>query len=83
MRHTGVMSGASGREVEHPIPRAPPSRRHCWVRGGPDASGPHPGIVREWQQRDGSWFALVAYLIEDDGVLVEQWLSAELLTRVG
>jgi len=61
----------------------PPSRRHCWVSGGPDAPGPHPGIVLEWQQRDGAWFALVAYVIEADRVLVQQWLSARLLTKVG
>ena len=40
-------------------------------------------MVLEWQQRDGAWFALVAYIIEADRVLVQQWLSAELLTRVG
>jgi hypothetical protein len=37
----------------------------------------------EWQQRDGAWFALVAYIIEADGVLVQQWVSAELLMRIG
>lgn len=61
----------------------PPSRRHCWVHGGHDAPGPHPGIVVEWQQREGTWFALVAYLIEPDRVLVQQWLSAEMLTKIG
>ncbi|GAA5031819.1 hypothetical protein GCM10023258_30330 [Terrabacter aeriphilus] len=40
-------------------------------------------MVVEWQQRDGAWFALVAYIIETDRVLVQQWLSAELLTRIG
>lgn len=77
------MAGGSGRGHIHPIPAVPPSRRHCWVHGGPGAPGPHPGIVVEWQQRDGAWFALVAYLIEADRVLVQQWLSAELLTRIG
>ncbi|MGO4598508.1 hypothetical protein [Terrabacter sp. 2RAF25] len=77
------MAGGPGRGHEHPIPPVPASRRHCWVRGGPDAAGSHPGIVVEWQQRDGAWFALVAYLIEADSVLVQQWLSAELLTGVG
>ncbi len=83
MRHTSAMAGGSGRGHEHPIPPVPPSRRHCWVRGGQDAPGPHPGIVLEWQQRDGAWFALVAYVIEADRVLVQQWLSAELLSRIG
>jgi hypothetical protein len=83
MRHTDAMAGGSGRGHEHPIPPTPPSRRHCWVLGGPDAPGPHPGIVVEWQQRHGAWFALVAYLIEADHVLVQQWLSAEMLTRIG
>jgi hypothetical protein len=76
------MGGGSGRGHEHPVPSPPPSRRHCWVRGGTGAPGPHPGIVVEWRQRDGAWFALVAYLIEADGVLVQQWLAAELLTKV-
>jgi hypothetical protein len=39
--------------------------------------------VLDWQQRDGTRYAWVAYLIEVDRVLVQQWLSAELLTKVG
>jgi hypothetical protein len=37
----------------------------------------------EWQLRDGAWSALVVYQIEADRVLVQRWLSAELLTRIG
>ena len=40
-------------------------------------------VLTRGQQRDGAWFALVAYVIETDRVLVQQWLSAELLTKVG
>ncbi|GAA2503447.1 hypothetical protein GCM10009858_46840 [Terrabacter carboxydivorans] len=83
MRQTEVMAGGSGRGHEHPLPPVPASGRHVWVRGGPDVPGPHPGIVVEWQQSGGAWFALVADLIEADRVLVQQWLSAELLTRIG
>lgn len=77
------MGAGSAAAREHPIPPAPPSRRHCWVRGGPGAPGPHPGLIVEWQQRDGTWFALVDYVIEADQVLVQQWLPADLLTRIG
>ncbi|GAA3703389.1 hypothetical protein GCM10022399_19950 [Terrabacter ginsenosidimutans] len=77
------MGGGSGRGHKHPIPPTPPSRRHCWVRGGPDAPGPHPGIVLEWQKRDDRWVALVSYVIEPEGVVVQQWLAPELLTPIG
>lgn len=77
------MAGGSGRGVEHPIPAMPAPRRHCWVTGTTDAPGPHPGIVLEWQQRDGQWFALVSYWIEGDRALVQQWLSSELLRPIG
>jgi hypothetical protein len=39
--------------------------------------------VLEWQQRDGAWFALVTFVIEAARVVVQQWLSSELLTRIG
>lgn len=58
----------------------PPSRRHCWVSGPREAPGPHPGIVLAWEQRGEAWFALVSYYLEDDGVLAQQWLAADLLT---
>lgn len=54
-----------------------------WVRGPRDAPGPHPGILLGWEQRDGQWFGLVSYYLEGDGVLAQQWLTAELLSRVG
>lgn len=78
-----TMAGGSGRGHDHPIPLPPASRRHCWVTGGPDAPGPHPGLVISWEKRDGSWFGLAVYLIEGDGVLVQQWLPSELLTPCG
>ena len=60
----------------------PAPRRHCWVEGPSDAPGPHPGLVIEWQRREGGWWALVAYYIEVDRVLVQQWLRGELLRPV-
>ena len=80
---TGPMAGGSGRGHKHPIPLPPPARRHCWVNGTTDAPGPHPGLVLAWEKRDDGWWALVAYFIEGDGVLVQQWLRGELLTPVG
>ena len=48
---------------------------------GPEASrGPHPGLVIEWSQRSDGWWALVAYVIEAAGAVVQQWLPAKLLT---
>ena len=61
----------------------PASRRHTWVTGPREAPGPHPGIVLGWEQRDGRWFALVSYYLEADGVLAQQWLAAEVVTRIG
>ncbi|HET9632441.1 hypothetical protein [Terrabacter lapilli] len=77
------MAGGSGRGHEHRVPPVPPSRRHVWVRGPREAPGPHPGVLLGWEQRDGQWFALVSYYLEGDGVLAQQWLAAELVTRVG
>ena len=75
------MAGGSGRGVEHPIPPTPAARRHCWVTGPDD--GLHAGLVIAWDKREGLWWAQVAYVVEADGVLVTQWLSAELLRPVG
>lgn len=77
------MAGGSDRRTDHPIPPVPASRRHCWVTGSPDAPGPHPGLVLAWQQRPTGWHALVTYMIEADDALVQQWLSADLLTPIG
>lgn len=77
------MAGGSGRGHEHPIPPVPSSRRHCWVRGAQGAPGPHAGLVHEWIRRGDEWWALVTYVIEQDGVSVQQWLPADVLTPVG
>ena len=77
------MAGGSGRGDQHPIPPVPASRRHFWVAGTHDATGPYPGVLLAWKQRNGEWFALVSYYLEGDGVLAQQWLAAELLTPVG
>ena len=71
------MAGGSGRGHQHPIPPVPPARKHCWVRGGPGAPGPHPGLIVSWEQREGRWFAQVVYLMadvmaEDDAFLDKQ-----------
>lgn len=77
------MAGGSGRGHEHPLPPVPSHRRHVWIAGTPDARGPHPGLLLAWEKREAAWFALVSYYLEDDGVLVQQWLPATLLTPVG
>lgn len=77
------MAAGSGRG-RAPIPPVPHSQSQALL--GPRRlrrARPAPGIVVEWQQRDGAWFALVAYVIEDEQVLVQQWLPADLLTRIG
>lgn len=53
------------------------------MTGPADSPGPHPGLVLAWEKRDDVWWAQVVYLIESDGVLVQQWLRGELLTPVG
>jgi hypothetical protein len=77
------MAGGSGRGHAHPIPATPAARRHCWVQGPAAAPGPHPGLIVEWAKRDDGWWAMVSYVIEDDGALVQQWLRSELLRPVG
>ena len=44
---------------------------------------PCPGLVMAWERRTDGWWAQVAYLVESDGVLVTQWLSAQFLTPAG
>ena len=77
------MAGGSGRGHEHLVPVPPPSRRHCWVTGTRDSPGPHSSLVLAWDKRDGRRFAQVIYYVEADGVVVQQWLPADLLTGVG
>lgn len=75
------MAGPKGQRVKHPVPAPRHSaRRHCWVTGTPDSPGPHAGLILEWSKRGERWFAQVAYVIEGDGALVQQWLAADLLT---
>lgn len=46
-------------------------------------------MLLAWEKLDGAWFALVSYCLEGDnhlegdGVLAQQWLAADLVTRVG
>jgi hypothetical protein len=35
-----------------------------------------------WELRVAGWFALVVYLVEPDGALVQQWLPAEMIRPV-
>ena len=74
------MAGGMGRGKQHPIPLPTPARRHCWVDGPASAPGPHPGLILDWTRRDDGWWGFVAYVIEDDEALVQQWLPARLLT---
>ncbi|MBA8805462.1 hypothetical protein FB382_003753 [Nocardioides ginsengisegetis] len=59
----------------------PPRIKHCWVT---DRHGRLPGLLLEWRQLDGVWRGRVLHPIpEGDGwIVVEEWLSAELLERV-
>jgi len=52
--------------------------RHCWVRDPPDAPGTWPGLLVEWQQREGAWQGRVAYTVTGPHgpALVEAWLPA-------
>jgi len=58
--------------------RRGPRRRHCWVAGPGDGSGPWPGLVVEWQRDDGGWCARVVYLVgePDSATTVETWVDA-------
>ena len=75
------MRGPKGQRVEHRLPEPPRApRRHCWVTGSADSPGPHAGLVIGWERRGERWFAQVAYVLEDDGAVVVQWLPGDLLT---
>jgi hypothetical protein len=62
-----------------PDPRRPgPRRRHCWVAGPGDRSGPWPGLVIEWHHDAGGWRARVVYVVgePDSATTVETWVDA-------
>jgi hypothetical protein len=46
--------------------------------------GDHPGLVIEWRSREAGWWALVTYVVDEEGapVVVTQWVSAGLLRPV-
>jgi hypothetical protein len=58
--------------------------RHCWVAEAVDGLGvKRPGLLVEWRAFGGHWEGRVVYaaLLRPGGwVLVEEWVSAELLT---
>jgi hypothetical protein len=58
--------------------RPGPRRRHCWVAGPGDGSGPWPGLVVEWRRDEGGWRARVVYLVgePDSATTVETWVDA-------
>jgi len=56
-------------------------RRHVWVTG-PDNTGPHPGLVLQWERRGQDWWALCVWVVIDAGVTVQQWLPARLIRPV-
>lgn len=56
-----------------------PKTRHVFVRREHDRRE-CPGLVLEWQQRDGIWWARVAYVLEG-GAFVD-WIVGSSLTPV-
>ncbi|MCZ2861206.1 hypothetical protein [Blastococcus sp. VKM Ac-2987] len=80
---------------EPPLPEPPPltaapgrpvggstgAGRHCWVHDPPEAPGTWPGLLVEWQQRDGGWQGRVTYALPGPhgAALVETWLPASRL----
>lgn len=58
--------------------------RHCWVSGGVDDVGvKRPGLLVEWRVAAAGWEGRVVYAAElraGQWALVEEWLSAALLT---
>lgn len=58
--------------------------RHCWVSGGVDDVGvKRPGLLVEWRVAATGWEGRVVYAAElraGQWALVEEWLSAALLT---
>ena len=71
--------GARVQSVNRPRPA-----RHCWVASATRDDVPHAGLVIEWRKRDADWWALVTYVVDEDGaaVVVTQWVSADLLRPV-
>ena len=61
----------------------PPTSRHCWVSGLPDAPGRWPGLLVEWR-RGEVWLARVVYALDsgEQTLVVEAWLSADHLDPV-
>lgn len=58
--------------------------RHVWITG-PDGTGPHPGLVLQWERRGSgadSWWALCVWVVVDDGATVLQWLPARKIRPV-
>lgn len=55
--------------------------RHVWVHV---AFLPRecPGLVLDWQQREGAWRALVTYWREDESRAVTEWVPQENLRPV-
>ncbi|CCG03298.1 hypothetical protein [Blastococcus saxobsidens] len=67
--------------VSDPVPRPAGEAtegRHCWVHDPPEAPGTWPGLLVEWQQREGGWQGRVTYAVAGPHgpALVESWLPA-------
>lgn len=56
-----------------------PKTRHVWVRREYDPRTV-PGLVLEWEQRDGTWWARVAYVVE--GATMVDWIVGSSLDPV-
>jgi hypothetical protein len=90
MFDTGAMAGGMGRGRGLPIGlrptfigeqkperRAELPRRHVWVAGA--GGGPHPGLIHQWERRGQDWWALVTWVVVDDGMTHQQWLPSRLI----
>lgn len=58
---------------------AAPKTRHVWVRREYDPRTV-PGLVLEWKQREGIWWARVAYVVE--GATMVDWIVGSSLDPV-
>ena len=83
------MGGRSGIPLSQRVRRATSTyddcpARHCWVADAVDGHGvKRPGLLLEWRRAGPGWEGRVVYAARvrpDSWALVEEWVSAALLT---